>query len=49
MYCENSMMDDKIQDLIDATKKALLKEKDDIVLKSSSPDHCVNIMKKRSY
>ena len=43
--CENTMLEDKIQELIDATEKSLLNQKDDIVLKAYSVDNCVNIMK----
>ena len=39
------MLEDKIQELIDATEKALMNQKDDIVLQAFSADNCVNIMK----
>ena len=39
------MLEDKIQELIDATKKTLMNQKDDIVREAFSADNCVNIMK----
>ena len=38
------MLEDKIQELIDATKKTLMNQKDDIVREAFSADNCVNFM-----
>ena len=41
----NEMFNDKLADLKKATKEALLKKKDGIVLQASSEEDCVDIMK----
>ena len=41
MFFKNDREDDKHRELIAATKKAVLANKDEIVCDSKSPDHCV--------